>query len=174
MNVWVRKNTPRSSFAAFKRTKQSNELNPTGLDRPALILGDKERAQQQNVPSTQTPLAVSVAAGEFCIKSLHLFIYLFMCVPVLFILGGFGMHQLSKMMHGFLRFYFFHFNLSANRSLCTADLLRLFFTQRTCQAWKNPARANSKLGFCANVKMKKVQYDHVKYQHLINVSKMLP
>lgn len=82
-------NTPRSSFVASERTKQSTELNPAGLDRPALILGDKERAQQQNVPSTQTPLAVSEAAGEFCIKSLHLFIYLFMCVPVLFILGVF-------------------------------------------------------------------------------------
>lgn len=114
----MRKNTPRSSFVASERTKQSSELNPAGLDRPALILGDKERAQQQNVPSTQTPLAVSEAAGEFCIKSLHLFIYLFMCVPVLFILGGFGMHQLSKMMHGFLRFFFFfRFNLSANRWL---------------------------------------------------------
>lgn len=164
----MRKNTPRSSFVASERTKQSSELNPAGLDRPALILGDKERAQQQNIPSTQTPLAVSEAAGEFCIKSLHLFIYLFMCVPVLFILGGFGMHQLSKMMHGFLRFVFFSVLIR------TADLLRLFFTQRTCQARKNPARANGNLGFCANVKMKKVQYGNIKYQHLINVCKMLP
>lgn len=130
------------------------------------------------MPSTQTPLAVSEAAGEFCIKSLHLFIhlliYLFLCVPVLYIFGGFGMHQLSKMMHGFSALIFFHVNLSANRSFRTADLLRLFFAQCTCQAWKNPARANSELGLCANKNEKKVQYDNVNYQHLINVFIMLP
>lgn len=172
----MRKNTPRSSFVASERTKQSSELNPAGLDRPALILGDKERAQQQNVPSTQTPLAVSEAAGEFCIKSLHLFIYLFTCVPVLFILGGFWDAQAVKNDAWLSSFCFFFSVLICQRigGSRTADLLRLFFTQRTCQARKNPAWANGNLGFCANVKMKKVQYGNVKYQHLINVCKMLP